>query len=172
MFRGRVVVFMDRERYQDPLSAGLTVGGFNCRYLVVPVDRAAYAFHPNLYLALNDKRAEAVIGSNNGSNAGIAYNVCCTFAVSAEKSEPSDRDARASSGRCSRRCENLRPTRDRFGIYLRRKIRPAEKCAPWLDQKVALPKGAAFVSETALGSNSETPSRAECSQNRTRRTLF
>ena len=77
----RLVVFMDRGRYQELINRGLQVSGFNRRYLVVPMDRAPEVFHPKLYLALGDKRADGMIGSNNCTNAGIAYNVelCSTF---------------------------------------------------------------------------------------------
>src|SRR5262245_50495292 len=92
----RIVVFMVRGRYQELLNGGLSVGGFNRRYLVLPLDRAPYVFHPKLYLTLSETRTEAVIGSSNCTNAGIAYNVeiCSTFSVAAEKAEPYDRDAK------------------------------------------------------------------------------
>src|SRR5947209_1507967 len=59
----RIVVFMDRGRYRELLSGGLIGSEFNRRYLVVPVDRAPYVFHPKLYLVVGDGRVDAVIGS-------------------------------------------------------------------------------------------------------------
>jgi HKD family nuclease len=140
----RVVVFMDQGRYQDLLNSGLTVGGFNRRYLVVPVSRAPYAFHPKLYLALSEKRAEAVLGSNNCTNAGIAYNVeiCSTFAVSAEKSASSDRDAKSIIRQVFEMMREFAADAGPFRDLLEKEyLCPAEKCVPWLNQKVALPSG-------------------------------
>lgn len=61
----RIVIFMDRSRYQELLWSGLSVSGFNRRYLVIPMERSPGVFHPKLYLALGDKRADGIVGSNN-----------------------------------------------------------------------------------------------------------
>src|SRR6266478_8576562 len=61
----RLVIFMDRGRYQELIAAGLNVSGFNRRYLVVPINRASFVFHPKLYLTLDAKRIDAAVGSNN-----------------------------------------------------------------------------------------------------------
>jgi hypothetical protein len=83
----RVVVFMDRGRYQEILRGGLSGSGFNRRYLVVPMERAPGVFHPKLYLALGDKRADGIVGSNNCTAGGIAYNmeICSTFTARTER---------------------------------------------------------------------------------------
>jgi hypothetical protein len=67
----RLVIFMDRGRYQELLQGGLLVAGFNRRYLVIPVDRKGGAFHPKLHLTLGDKRADGIVGSNNCTTAEL-----------------------------------------------------------------------------------------------------
>jgi len=140
----RVVVFMDQGRYHDLISAGLTVSGFNRRYLVVPVDRGTYVFHPKLYLALSDNRADAVIGSNNCTNAGTAYNIeiCSAFSVSADKAEPSDGNARSVIRQVFDVLREFAAGSGVFrGLIEKEFLVPAEKCVPWLDPKVVLPRG-------------------------------
>jgi HKD family nuclease len=79
----RILVLMDAGRYQELLKEGLPVSGFNRRYLVSPIDRHPYAFHPKLYLLMGDRRVTGIVGSNNCTNAGIAFNMelCSTFSV-------------------------------------------------------------------------------------------
>jgi HKD family nuclease len=79
----RILVLMDAGRYQELLKEGLPVSGFNRRYLVVPVDRHPYVFHPKLYLLIGEQRVTGIVGSNNCTNAGIAFNVelCSTFSA-------------------------------------------------------------------------------------------
>jgi hypothetical protein len=93
----RLVIFMDRGRYQELINIGLQCQGFNRRYLVVPMDRAPQVFHPKLYLALGDKRSDGMIGSSNCTNAGIAFNVelCSTFSIVADKPGPDEAEARS-----------------------------------------------------------------------------
>lgn len=88
----RLVIFMDRGRYQELLKSGLLVAGFNRRYLVIPVDRKTGVFHPKLYLTLGEKRADALIGSNNCTTGGIAYNMelCSAFTARADHADPED----------------------------------------------------------------------------------
>ena len=78
----RILVLMDAGRYQELLKEGLPVSGFNRRYLVAPVDRQPYVFHPKLYLLIG-RRVTGIVGSNNCTNAGIAFNVelCSTFSA-------------------------------------------------------------------------------------------
>ena len=79
----RILVLMDAGRYQELLKEGLPVSGFNRRYLVAPIDRHPYVFHPKLYLLIGERRVTGIVGSNNCTNAGIAFNVelCSTFSV-------------------------------------------------------------------------------------------
>jgi hypothetical protein len=79
----RILVLMDAGRYQELLNEDLPVSGFNRRYLVVPISRAPFAFHPKLYLLIGDSKVAGLVGSNNCTNGGIAFNVelCSTFAV-------------------------------------------------------------------------------------------
>jgi hypothetical protein len=88
----RIAVFMDRGRYQELINGGLAVSGFNRRYLVIPIGRAPDVFHPKLYLALGEKRADGLVGSSNCTNAGIAYNMelCSAFAVRADNPDSDD----------------------------------------------------------------------------------
>jgi hypothetical protein len=93
----RLVIFMDRGRYQELLRGGLLVAGFNRRYLVIPVDRKAGVFHPKLYLALGEKRADGIVGSNNCTTGGIAYNMelCSTFTARADHTDNDDLTAQS-----------------------------------------------------------------------------
>jgi hypothetical protein len=79
----RILILMDAGRYQELLKEGLPVSGFNRRYLVAPVDRHPYVFHPKLYLLIGERRVTGIVGSNNCTNAGIAFNfeLCSTFAA-------------------------------------------------------------------------------------------
>jgi len=141
----RVVVFMDRGRYQELITGGLQVSGFNRRYLVAPMDRAPQVFHPKLYLALGDKRTDGLVGSNNCTNAGIAYNVelCSTFSFLSDKPGADDAVARSI----------LRQIYDAMkafaadagvlkGVIEAEFFKPAEDRFPWLHPKVTIPKTA------------------------------
>ena len=79
----RILVLMDAGRYQELLNEGLPVSGFNRRYLVVPIDRHPFVFHPKLYLLIGERRVTGIVGSSNCTNAGIAFNVelCSTFSA-------------------------------------------------------------------------------------------
>ena len=101
-------------------------------------------FHPKLYLTLDAKRVDTAVGSNNCTNAGIAYNVetCSTFTVKAEKAESTDVDAKSVIRQVFDAMRDfaadagaLRDTLE--GDFLV----PAEGLVPWLDRKVVLPKG-------------------------------
>jgi HKD family nuclease len=89
----RILVLMDAGRYQELLSEGLPVSGFNRRYLVAPIDRHPFVFHPKLYLLIGERRVTAIIGSNNCTNAGIAFNMELCSTVSAECSAQADHPA-------------------------------------------------------------------------------
>lgn len=80
----RIVVLMDRGRYQELINQGIKASGFNRRYLVLPIGRTRGVFHPKLYLVLGDKRVVGLVGSSNCTNGGIAYNMelCSTFSAS------------------------------------------------------------------------------------------
>jgi len=88
----RIVIFMDSGRYHEMLRNGLTVSGFNRRYLVIPMDRSPGAFHPKLYLAIGEKRTDCLIGSNNCTAGGIAYNMelSSAFSVQADSARATD----------------------------------------------------------------------------------
>ena len=77
--------------------AALPFRDFNRRYLVVPIGRPPDVFHPKLYLALGEKRADGLVGSSNCTNAGIAYNMelCSAFAVRAERPDGADEVSRS-----------------------------------------------------------------------------
>ncbi len=79
----RILVLMDAGRYAELVDEGLPVSGFNRRYLVAPIDRHPYVFHPKLYLMIGERRVAGVVGSNNCTNAGLAYNMelCSAFAA-------------------------------------------------------------------------------------------
>jgi hypothetical protein len=141
----RLVVFMDRGRYQELINGGLQVSGFNRRYLVAPMDRAPEVFHPKLYLALGDKGAHGLIGSNNCTNAGIAYNVelCSTFSFLSDKPGPDDAVARSV----------LRQIYDAMKVFAADAgalkdvietefLKRAEDRFPWLHPRVTIPKTA------------------------------
>jgi len=140
----RVVVFMDRGRYQELIATGLSVSGFNRRYLVVPIDRTPYVFHPKLYLALSTTRVDAAVGSNNCTNAGIAYNVetCSTFAVKAEKAEADDADARSVIRQVFDAMREFAADAGPLHDTLEKEfLFPAESAVPWLSRNVAMPTG-------------------------------
>jgi hypothetical protein len=79
----RILFLMDAGRYQELLSKELPVSGFNRRYLVAPIDRHPFVFHPKLYLLVGERRVTGIVGSNNCTNAGIAFNfeLCSTFSA-------------------------------------------------------------------------------------------
>jgi hypothetical protein len=79
----RILVLMEAGRYQELLRNGLPVSGFNRRYLVGPIDRHPYAFHPKLYLLVGERRVTGITGSSNCTNAGIAFNaeLCSIFSA-------------------------------------------------------------------------------------------
>ena len=83
----RILVLMDAGRYAALVDEGLPVSGFNRRYFVAPIDRRRYVFHAKLYLTIGERRVSGVVGSNNCTNAGLAYNMelCSAFT-----SEPPD----------------------------------------------------------------------------------
>jgi hypothetical protein len=140
----RLVIFMDRGRYQELIAAGLNVTGFNRRYLVVPITRAPFVFHPKLYLTLDAKRIDTAVGSNNCTNAGIAYNVetCSTFTVKAEKAESTDVDAKSVIRQVFDAMRDLAADAGALRDTLEGEfLAPAEVLVPWLDRKVVLPKG-------------------------------
>src|SRR5688572_19067437 len=53
----RVLVLVDRARYQDLMAGGTVGSGLNRDYLLVPVARPRSIFHPKIYLTLGDRRA-------------------------------------------------------------------------------------------------------------------
>jgi hypothetical protein len=89
----RILVLMDRGRYQDLVNQGLMTAAFNRRYLVAPIDRSPFVFHPKLYLVLGPERAIGVVGSSNTTSAGIAYNMEVCSAFSAQGGTPHTNDA-------------------------------------------------------------------------------
>lgn len=139
----RIVVFMDRGRYQELINRGLSISGFNRRYLVVPMDRSPHAFHPKLYLALGDKRADGLVGSNNCTNAGIGYNMELSSVFSIRADAPALDDPIAQSV--------LRQVYDTMkcfagdagaisGVLEAQFFKPIEDRFPWLHRKVTIAK--------------------------------
>jgi hypothetical protein len=140
----RIIVFMDRGRYQELVNHGLPVSGFNRRYLVVPIDRAPQVFHPKLYVALGDKRADGLVGSNNCTTGGIAYNMelCSTFSVNADRTNDDDQTAR----HVIRQIYEAMKTYALDSPSLHKVIeeqffQPAEERFPWLHRNTTIPSG-------------------------------
>lgn len=91
----RIIILMDKGRYQERLNnQEFMATGFNRQYLVIPVSRARGVFHPKLYLVLGEKKITAVIGSNNCTGAGTAYNMelCSVFSLSISEKETGNKD--------------------------------------------------------------------------------
>jgi hypothetical protein len=63
-----------------------------CSHGVTLRRRKAGVFHPKLYLALSEKRADGIVGSNNCTTGGIAYNMelCSAFTARAEHTDQDD----------------------------------------------------------------------------------
>jgi hypothetical protein len=140
----RLVVFMDSGRYQELINSGISVSGFNRRYLVVPISRAPYVFHPKIYLAFGEKRADAIIGSSNCTNAGIGYNLelCSAFMAARGVVEPDTRDQmsviRQAYDAMRAFAAEAGPLRDLLETHF---FGRAQALYPWLDRKVAIAPG-------------------------------
>jgi hypothetical protein len=91
----KILVLMDAGRYADLLSGTLPASGFNRRYLVVPIERRPYAFHPKLYLLAGERRVVGIVGSSNCTGAGLAHNMelCSVFSAAAPEKSLSDAQA-------------------------------------------------------------------------------
>ncbi|MGY2909201.1 hypothetical protein [Bradyrhizobium sp. URHC0002] len=139
----RLVIFMDRGRYQELLQGGLLVAGFNRRYLVIPVDRKAGVFHPKLYLAIGEKRADGIVGSNNCTTGGIAYNVelCSAFTARADHTGHDDLTAQ---GIIRQIYEAMKAyslaAPDLREVLEKQFFLPVEARFPWLRRDTPLPK--------------------------------
>lgn len=139
----RLVVFMDRGRYQELINRGLQVSGFNRRYLVAPMNRAMAAFHPKLYLALGDKRADGLIGSNNCTNAGIAYNfeLCSIFSHASDTNHSKDADARSVLRQIYEAMKVFAADAGILKDVIEAEFfKPVEDRFPWLHPKVSIPR--------------------------------
>jgi hypothetical protein len=140
----RLVVFMDSGRYQELINSGISVSGFNRRYLVVPISRAPYVFHPKIYLAFGEKRADAIIGSCNCTNAGIGYNLELSSAFMAASGglQPDTRDQvsviRQAYDAMRSFAAEAGPLK---GLLETHFFRRAETLYPWLDSKVSIAPG-------------------------------
>lgn len=140
----RLVVFMDRGRYQELINRGLQVSGFNRRYLVVPIDRSPEVFHPKLYLAVGDKRSDGLVGSNNCTNAGIAYNVelCSTFSFLSDEQTSNDVDARSILRQIYEAMKEFAADAGALRSIIESEFfEPAEDRFPWLHPKIVIPRG-------------------------------
>ncbi|CAN5508915.1 hypothetical protein BH10PSE11_BH10PSE11_13790 [soil metagenome] len=140
----RLVVFMDRGRYQELVNRGLQVSGFNRRYLVVPMDRAPAVFHPKLYLAVGEKRTDGMIGSNNCTNAGIAYNteLSSTFSLIADTKMQNDTESRSVLRQIYEAMKEFAAEAGKLKDIIEDQFfGPAEARFPWLHSKVVIPKG-------------------------------
>jgi HKD family nuclease len=151
----RLVIFMDRGRYQELLRGGLLVAGFNRRYLVIPVDRKAGVFHPKLYLAVGEKRADGIVGSNNCTTGGIAYNMelCSAFTARADHTDHDDLTAQG----VIRQIYEAMKVYSLAAPHLREVLEtqfflPVEARVPWLRRDTPLPK-----SEVELLQSHTTP---------------
>ena len=135
----RILVLMDAGRYQELLSEGLPVSGFNRRYLVVPVDRHPFVFHPKLYLLIGERRVTGIVGSSNCTNAGIAFNVelCSTF--SAEWSSDAPNSAFFTLRQLFMALRNFAADAPNFKTTLQKEFfAQAEGLHPWLAEGVEL----------------------------------
>ncbi len=85
----RVLVLMDKGRYQALINQGIAGAAFNRRYFVVPIGRSPGVFHPKLYLVLGKHLVTGIVGSSNCTPGGIAYNMelCSTFSIRHENAE-------------------------------------------------------------------------------------
>jgi hypothetical protein len=134
---------MDRGRYQELVNSGLQVSGFNRRYLVAPMDRAPEVFHPKLYLALGEKRADGLIGSNNCTSAGIAYNVelCSAFSMVADTPATNDQEARSVLRQIFEAMKSFATDAGVLKAVIENEfLGPAEDRFLWLNPKVTIPK--------------------------------
>jgi hypothetical protein len=135
----RVLVLMDAGRYRHLLSNGLPVSGFNRRYLVAPIDRHPYVFHPKLYLLIGDRRVTGLTGSCNCTNAGIAFNaeLCSTFSV--ECPAPSDHPSLYTLRQMYQALLSFAADASDFKPTLQQEFfAQAEALQPWLSAGVAL----------------------------------
>jgi hypothetical protein len=140
----RLVVFMDRGRYQELIHGGLSVSGFNRRYLVAPVSRAPEVFHPKLYLSVGGKTTEAIVGSSNCTNAGIGYNVelCSAFSAETDGTAANEHDLRSLLRQIYEAMKSFAadtgPLKD---VAEAEFFQPVEARVAWLHPKVTIPKG-------------------------------
>jgi hypothetical protein len=140
----RIVVFMDRGRYQELINRGLSASGFNRRYLVVAMDRAPEVFHPKLYLSLGDKRADGLAGSNNCTPGGIAFNMelCSTFSLRPDVQGTEDQIARSVLRQIYDAMKEFAADAGGLKDVLNTQFfRPVEDHFPWLHRDVIIPKG-------------------------------
>lgn len=77
----RIAVFIDARAYFDLVRSGAPARHINRRYLMVPVDRSPYVFHPKLSLLLGEEVGRVVCGSHNLTRAGCAGNLELTSCV-------------------------------------------------------------------------------------------
>ena len=129
-------------RYQELINGGLSVSGFNRRYLVVPIGRAPDVFHPKLYLALGEKRADGLVGSSNCTNAGIAYNMelCSAFAVCAERPDGADEVSRSVLRQVYESMKSFAADAGALKDTLEAQFFiPVEDQFPWLHRETTLP---------------------------------
>ncbi|HMK79205.1 MAG TPA: hypothetical protein VK438_06120 [Xanthobacteraceae bacterium] len=144
----RVIVFMDQGRYQEVVNGGLIVGGFNRRYLVIPVSCAPEAFHPKLYLSIGDKAADAIVGSSNCTAGGIGYNLelCSAFSVRHDGAAANEQDLRSVVRQIYDAMKSFAAEAGPLKEVAEAEFfKPAEARIPWLDAKVSIPKGAIEV---------------------------
>ena len=135
----RILVLMDAGRYQELLNEGLPVSGFNRRYLVAPVDRHPFVFHPKLYLLIGDRRVTGLVGSNNCTNGGIAFNVelCSTF--TAEVPTQADHPALFMLRQIFQALRSFAADQPDFKATLQKEFfLQAEGLHPWLADGIAL----------------------------------
>jgi hypothetical protein len=139
----RLVIFMDRGRYHELLRGGLLVAGFNRRYLVIPIDRKTGVFHPKLYLALGDKRADGIVGSNNCTTGGIAYNMelCSAFTARADHADNDDLTAQSVIRQIYEAMKAYSLAAPHLSEILETQFfLPVEVRFPWLRRDAPLPK--------------------------------
>ena len=65
----RILVLMDKGRYQELINRGIAGSAFNRRYFVVPIGRAPGVFHPKLYLTLGKQLVTGIVGSRQRPSA-------------------------------------------------------------------------------------------------------
>jgi HKD family nuclease len=105
----------------------------------VPINRRPHVFHPKLYLLLGDQRVSGIVGSNNCTNAGIAYNMelCSVFSVGSGSAVEADRSTRAVLRQIYNALRTFASDAGAASETIEREFfKPIEEQHPWLHRNV------------------------------------